>query len=293
MPTWVRDDALLRSLPFYAPPPPPDLGEPSAADPDDILVSGTVHGYSDLFAVDPTSGEIRNLTADHAEQWGAGWSPDHQRIVFAGDLEDDGSFDIYAMDRAGGNVMRLTDTPMTESRPAWSPDGTSIAFEGDDGVYSMNADGSNLRHLAGVSSGGGVYPSWSPDSSRIAFVQKSEIWIIDADGSNPHLVLANPSERNTVYAYEVAWSPDGKRLLFTCERDLCTVDPDGSGLVALTQGSGLSYARSADWSPDGTEIVFLGLETDEGTAKLYLMTADGSNIRPLAELEVWGGEPDW
>jgi TolB protein len=291
MPTWIRDDTLIRSLPVYTPPPIPDLGEPSAADPDDILISGTVSGYSDLFGVDPETGEVRNLTADHAEQWGAAWSPDHTRIVFTGDLDDDESSDLYVMDRDGGNLVQLTDTPAYEGRPAWSPDGTRIAFEGDDGVYVMNTDGSDAHHLAGSSSTGGVYPTWSPDSSQIAYIQDSEIWVVNADGSDPHLVLENPRERPSIYAYEVVWSPDGSRLLFTCERDLCLVDPDGSDLFELTRGSGLSYARSADWSPDGTQIVFLGFERDD--ERLYVMGADGSNIRPLVELQDWGAEPDW
>jgi Tol biopolymer transport system component len=294
MPTWIRDDALVRSLPIYTPPPPPDLGEPATAEPDDILFSATTSGYSDLFAVDVETGELRNLTADHAEQWGAAWSPDHSRIVFGGDLEGDDVYDLYVMDREEGTVTRITDSPMPEFRPAWSPDGTRIAFESDEGsMWVMNADGSNVRRLLQANSGGGVYPTWSPDSSQIAYIgEGGEIWVVDADGSDAHVVLENQGQR-PIYAYEVVWSPDGSRLLFTCERDLCLVAPDGSGLVVLTRGSGLSYARSADWSPDGTRIVLVGWERDDQAGGLYVMNADGSDLHRLITLGDWGSEPDW
>lgn len=296
MPSWIKDDTLIRSLPIYAPPPLPDLGAPSAADPEEILISGTASGFSDLFAVDPVSGEVRNLTADRLEQWGAAWSPDHERIVFTGDLEDDGTSDLYVMDRDGANLVQLTNTPMTEGRPAWSPDGTRIAFEGDDGVYVLSADGSDAHHLAGSTSGGGVYPTWSPDSAQIAYIQESDIWIVNADGSDPHVVLENPRARPSIFAYEVVWSPDGAQLLFTCERDLCLVDPDGSNLVELTRDSGLSYARSADWSPDGSRIVFIGALESDAAFALYVMNADGTNRMRLTEPDPQGGccyEPDW
>lgn len=296
MPSWIKDDALIRSLPVYTPPPLPDLGEPAVANPGDILVSGSVSGFSDLLAVDPASGEVRNLTADHAPQGSAAWSPERARIVFEGDLDGNGSYDLYVMDRERGGVAQLTATPEFEGRPAWSPDGTRIAFEGDDGVYVMNADGTDIHHLAGTTSGGGVYPTWSPDSSQIAFIQDSEIWVVDADGSDAHLVLENPRERLSIFAYEVAWSPDGSRLLFTCERDLCVVDPTGNDLISLTRGSGLSYARSSDWSPDGMRIVFVGALENDAAFALYVMNADGTNLTRLTEPDPQGGccyEPDW
>ncbi|HET9724531.1 MAG TPA: hypothetical protein VFR44_11930 [Actinomycetota bacterium] len=294
MPSWVENDTTLRSLPVWTEPPLPDLGEPSVAEPDDILVSGTVGGFSDLFAVDPAMGQIRNLTADHAPQLAAAWSPDHQRIVFTGDLEDDGRYDLYVMDRDGSNLQRLTKTPETEDRPAWSPDGSRIAFGGDAGLYVMDSDGTDVVHLAGFNSVGGIYAAWSPDSSQIAFVQQRQIWIVGADGSDPRALQDRSG--SPVLGWELAWSPDGARLAFTCGHDLCLVQPDGSRLGELTAGSGLSDARNADWSPDGTRLVFLGSPGQDEGAALYVIDADGGNLTRLTPLDPeWGccREPDW
>lgn len=296
MPSWVHNDTTLRSLPVWTEPPLPDLGEPSVANPEDILISGSTQGFSDLFAVDPATGEMSNLTADRVDQSSPAWSPDRSRIAFASDAQEKGNLDIYVMSRDGTDLVRLTTRPESDYGPAWSPDSSRIAFEGEDGVYVMNSDGTDVHHIAGTSSWGGVYPTWSPDGTRIAFIQASEIWVVGADGSASHVVLANPHERHLIYAYEVVWSPDGSRLLFTCERDLCLVDPYGSSLVNLTQGSGFSYARSADWSPDGTRIVFAGTPRDDQAFGLFVMNADGTGITRLTDPDPAGGccyEPDW
>mgnify|MGYP006193081727 CR=1 FL=1 len=57
--------------------------------------------------------------------------------------------------------------------PAWSPDGGQIAFESDhDGdmeIYSMNADGGDVKRLTSRSGPDGG-PFFSPDGSLIVYV---------------------------------------------------------------------------------------------------------------------------
>jgi TolB protein len=85
--------------------------------------------------------------------------------------------------------------------PAWSPDCRRIVFNSDrDGVtavYSMRADGADLRRLTkdGHES---LRPDWSPDGRRIAFgrsldATNDEIFVIKADGTDPVNLSRHPA----------------------------------------------------------------------------------------------------
>lgn len=66
------------------------------------------------------------------------------------------------------NVKRLTNDNVKYENPRWSPDGSKIAFtkEGYDGLFVMNANGSNKTSLV-TSSGVGYMYQWSADSKEI------------------------------------------------------------------------------------------------------------------------------
>jgi Tol biopolymer transport system component len=57
-----------------------------------------------------------------------------------------------------------------QGQPVWSPDSRTIAFDNDSndpstqGLYLMNADGSDIRKVAD-----GGFAAWSPDGESIAF----------------------------------------------------------------------------------------------------------------------------
>lgn len=102
------------------------------------------------------------------------WSPTADRIAF---LSNDSSDDeIWVVDWNGENLQRLTETneaynareigkdtfvPEVNGHPSWSPDGKQIVFwsnrENSNGIWVMNADGSNVYGLSKPQ-----YSDWAP-----------------------------------------------------------------------------------------------------------------------------------
>ena len=98
------------------------------------------------------------------------------------------------------------------------------------------------------------------------------------------------------------WSPDGTRILFSTARhgrgNLFTVRPEGTGLRQLTHFRGLTNVENGSFSPDGESIVFatvVGAVNPPGATldDVFVMSADGTDIRPVTRARNWDGSPDW
>jgi len=174
----------------------------------------------DIYVMDADGSNVQRLT--HTPGSGKfssdqAWSPDGNWIAFNSNRS--GKQEIYVMSADGSNVKRLTDTPGKNAvsyKPAWSPDGKRIAFSSTrDGnsenlfetveIYTMDADGSNVRRLTHTTDEG--YTSsdakWSPDGKKIVFLsgprakswtewlESQEIHVMDADGSNVQRLTFN------------------------------------------------------------------------------------------------------
>ena len=140
----------------------------------------------DIFRVNADGSATTRLTDRAGVDDCLSWRPDGEQIAFTSDR--DGGLDIYLMDADGTDAQRLTQHPAVDRCPAWSPDGKRLAFVSDrngDGVYLMNADGSNARLLAAI--GSVTQPAWSADGKFLLAASDqdgdSDIYLILVDGN--------------------------------------------------------------------------------------------------------------
>jgi Tol biopolymer transport system component len=117
--------------------------------------------------------------------------------------------------------------------------------DGGLGVWTMGADGSRTRKLAGR---GADDPDWSPSGTRIAYTQvrsgQEQIWTMRASGTDKRRLAAGA---------QPSWSPDGRRIAFVRSGRLFTVRAAGGDerKVAYTPRSGSRAVRLAmpAWQP--------------------------------------------
>ena len=92
--------------------------------------------------------------------------------------------------------------------------------------------------------------------------------------------LSPDSEGSTVMT-----APKTGKVAFTSNRDgnwdIWTMNPNGSDPVNLTQDTAIDLHPA--WSPSGEQILFISFREDGKESSLYLMDADGSDIRKVLD----------
>lgn len=178
------------------------------------------------------------------------WSPDGQRLAFAGNEHTAGGASGIFSVRVDGRDRRLVVADGAADDPAYSPDGSRLAYRTGQGIFVADTDGRNPRLL---SAGASYFPAWSPDGTRVAFERLSyaasrwELVVAKADGTGePVLVsgLSLPPDglREPIFS----WSPDGKRLaFFGSDRSLDVGTADGSETRVVASG----VRKDTLWQP--------------------------------------------
>jgi Tol biopolymer transport system component/predicted Ser/Thr protein kinase len=215
---------------------------------------------SQIFVVDTTTGERTLLTAGMQDAIQAQWSPHGLRIAFFV-IGSHNARDVWTMSVTGQDRRPVTNDSALDWNPVWSPDGKYLCFASDRGG-AMN------------------------------------LWRVRIDESSGKL-LEQPEPISTPSSY-AAWlsvSRDGRRGLYASlnrRSNLHSVgfDPVRGATVGemapVLRGSHVAMTPAV--SPDGNWLAFHG---GEGQDKLYVVRADGQEMRRLTEDRYVNRVPHW
>jgi len=132
---------------------------------DQIVLSATKQGWTDLFLLDLESGDLRQLTRDAFADLQPAWSPDGRRIAFVTDRFTSnlaelsfGDYRLAMIDPRSGNIENWS--PLDAGKqinPQWSADSASVLFVSDrDGVaniYRATLEGRRVSQLTNLQTG--------------------------------------------------------------------------------------------------------------------------------------------
>jgi TolB protein len=129
------------------------------------FVSGRT-GLPQIYTMEADGTNVTRIT-EQGYAVSPNWSPNGQFLTFSwmrkyGPGEPGGN-DIYLMDVASKQFVQLTHDAGRNDFPCWSPDGRHIVFQshrtGSDQIWSMLADGTNVKQL--TFNGSNSQPNWS------------------------------------------------------------------------------------------------------------------------------------
>jgi uncharacterized repeat protein (TIGR01451 family) len=212
---------------------------------------------------------------------------------------------IYTIKPDGTDEKLFPGIPSTAQQPEWSPNGTQLAFQavnfgGNSPVNEINvinADGTGLVKIANNTSNFNRHVTWSPSGDQIAYIGNSPsnnndgiraVHIANADGSGFYRLPGSPT-----FLSSVDWSPDGRKFVYADDREIFVMNADATNQTKITTITQTLDGPTTDldprWSPDGTKILLTRVTNN--TSGIYVMNADGSNLRKLFNFRA--GSPSW
>lgn len=168
---------------------------------EEVVLSATYHGQTDLIAVDLKDGAVKRLTSDPADQLTPRFFPDGNRVAFVyypevtvpvpGDFAGENkrrlaeidflspdnvihgeSYDIWELDTTTGKTRPLVESPGDDTEPYIMQDGKTIIYASDEsGVNNLHTGDVETRefHRCTDVLGGLFTPSVHEEKGRIAF----------------------------------------------------------------------------------------------------------------------------
>jgi acylaminoacyl-peptidase len=248
---------------------------------------------SHIWLVDIDGEEHRPLLSGAGSFHSPRWSPSGDRLAYVTNVDGRGP-QIHVRWMDTGQTALLSNLRHSPGSIAWSPDGKEIAF-----TEFVPADTRPLASPPATPEGA----TWAPPVRVIedmpyrqdggGYVEPGyeHIFVLSAEGGTPRQLTSGDYDHDGF----LSWTRDGEAILFAATRkedaehdpveaDIWSVRVADGELVQLTDRDGPDFRAIV--SPDGSKIAYLGFDDKKmgyHNTNVYMMDADGSNVRNLTE----------
>jgi dipeptidyl aminopeptidase/acylaminoacyl peptidase len=222
------------------------------------------------------------------------WSPDGTRIAYLARGEPSGTQIFVRWMDAEGATSQITRLQQNPSDIQWSPDGRQLLFQS----VVRNAPDPAWRIDLPRAPEGARWTGSPVIEDRIHFRRDGQGWLprgerhlflVDAEGGAAIRLTDGPWDHGAA-----RWMPDGRTVVFQSHRvpdadrrwreaHIYALDVETRQVRQLTEARGPKGNPTP--SPDGRRIAFTGYDWSDDTyveSSLYVMNADGSDVRELA-----------
>jgi len=155
-----------------------DAAPAASSDGKNIAFASNRGGFWDLYRLDLTNGDIKQLTDTPEYEGAPTWSPDGSFLAY--EVYDNENLEIFVgpWENPAQNAIRLTESPNADYAPTWSPGGRQIAFISNGEVILADLDKtgeSRFTNLSNTELAAESHPVWSPDGTRLAWASSAQI----------------------------------------------------------------------------------------------------------------------
>ncbi len=175
------------------------------------------------------------------------------------------------------NIRQLTSDFVRAGEGYFSPDMKQVIFQAEEKgtgnpfyqIFVMDLETGKYRRVSpGI--GKTTCSYFRPDGKKIIFASTH----LDPDAKKHHEeeYRQREEDRRAGRRRPYKWDFDSHMAIFEA-------DPDGANLKQLTKAKG--YHAEGSYAPDGKQIGFCSNRSGEEDLELYIMDADGSNVRQL------------
>jgi TolB protein len=174
------------------------------------------------------------------------------------------------------NIKQVTHDYVRAGEGYFSPDATKIIFQaevkGENPFYQMFVMDLDTGAARRVSPGVGKTTCgfFHPKGKKIIFASSH----LDPDAKKHYAIEQKLRDEDKKAGKKRRYVWD-----FDVHMDIFETNLDGSKLKRLTDAKG--YDAEGSYSPDGTHIVFCSNRSGEKNLEIYIMDADGKNVRKL------------
>ncbi|WP_300379862.1 prolyl oligopeptidase family serine peptidase [Henriciella sp.] len=243
----------------------------------------------DLWIIDVESGEQRPLVVGGMSASNPRWSPDGEKLIYSTTKDEKPELRLLYLD--SGDSFSLAQFEEGPSGASWSPDGSMIAFSKFvPGETPSFAEAPEKPEGAEWNEPVKVFDDLTFRFDGQGYLEEGveQVFVLSTDGGSPRQLTSGEADMsNPVWLDEdtllVTGNKADDRHIDRIESEIYTLELSDMSMKALTDRDGPDHSPVV--SPDGQTIAFRGHDDNVLSyeqSNLYLMDADGTNVRELA-----------